>query len=415
MNMKLINRTYRLMLIWLLPVLIAGSIFSFFAINYIVYEEADEFLSYEMNRVIRYHKQYSDLPDLYIVTDIKEGLEYVVPTFRDTLILETGDNELVPYRELHFPLEHKGEHFTIVLRHLLIGKDDIIEGTMIISGGILLLTALTLLLFTNSISKTLWNPFYQTLDKLSDFNVRRPVPEFTRSGIEEFDTLNSSVRNLLQKISADFKRTKEFNENASHELQTLLAVIRMNTEALMNEDLIDIHKDKNVQAIYNATVKLSQVQKSLLLLSRIGNMEYHNQIQLDLAEIVRQSLDVFQEAIALRKIELRKNVEKCLVMIDTGLAEILVTNLLKNAVKHNIQNGYISITLDKEKLVVENSGLHYKGNPKMLFERFETGNSGNFGIGLAIVKQICELSRFTITYNITERKAHILKILFHQA
>lgn len=410
--MKLIKRTYKLALLWLIPVLVAGSIFCFYMISYIIYEETDEFLTYEMNRLVAYHNLYHDLPEFQNVANIMENIEYPVPVFKDTMLLETGDNEMVPYRELFFTIDHKGKKFTLVLRHLLVGKDDIFEGTLWIISGLMLLVVVTIILMVSQVSNKIWQPFYKTLKMLGVYKINDPVPTFPTSDIDEFNTLNKTVEGLLKKINNDYKRTKEFNGNASHELQTHLAVIRANSETLINKQENNSIVDPNLQTIYNETLKLSQVQKSLMLLSKIGNLEFNKVVSLNLAEVVKQSLLLFKEAIDIREITVTGQIKECLLSIDAGLAEILVNNLIKNAVKHNIQNGYLLVTLDATVLIIENSGLSYEGNPAILLERFHKGQNGNSGIGLAIVRQICELYHFDISYNIKENNIHIIRISF---
>lgn len=409
--MKLINKTYRIALIWLIPVMVVGSLFVFFMIRFVIYEETDEFLTYEMNRLVKYHAIHNDFPEYNNVSRILEGVRYYPPVFRDTMLLETGDNEMIPYRELYFTISHKSNDVTIVLRHLLVGNDDIFEGTLLIVLGLLLLIAVTFLLMINQVSGRIWKPFYQTLQKITSFKITEPIPTFTQTSIEEFKTLNTTVEGLLKKIVHDYKRTKEFNENASHELQTHLAVIRTSTEMLLNERMHDELSNGKLKAIYSATVKLSQAQRSLLLLSKIGNQEYSNVVTVNLANTTRQSLEFFSEALDLRGVTLQHEISDCTLRIDVGLAEILITNLMKNAVKHNVEGGFISIHLDQLQLNITNSGLPYEGNPDALLERFQKGSQGNLGIGLAIVKQICDLYHFEITYNI-DGNNHSMQITF---
>src|SRR5690554_3813028 len=119
MSMKLINRMYFYTAIWLIPFVVIGSLFSFFMIEYIAYEETDEFLQYEMGRLVEYHGRHNDFPDFTNVAALLEDISYKEPFYKDTLLLETGDNEMVPFRELWFSIDHNGRDFTIILRHLL--------------------------------------------------------------------------------------------------------------------------------------------------------------------------------------------------------------------------------------------------------------------------------------------------------
>lgn len=409
--MKLIKRTYIKTAFWLLPVMIVGSIFCFYMIEYISYEETDEFLTYEMQRLINYHQQYNDLPEFHQVAQILPDVKFEKPLFKDTLILEAGDNEMVPYRELYFTINHNGNNQTIVLRHLLLGRDDIAEGTLLIITGLMLLVAAFLYIIVNYMAGKIWNPFYQSLDKLVRFKINGPLPVFPQTDIDEFKSMNLTLDVLLKKIADDYRHNKEFSENISHELQTHLAVIRATAEKLINNPDLAPEID-GLQKIYTASSKLSQVQKSLFLLSKINNREFSNLVTVDLRYPLEQSLDVFDEAIILRKITVTRQLKPCQLTMDAGLAEILVNNLVKNAVKHNIHNGMIHIDLSQDSLLVENSGLPFEGDTQSLLERFAKGKNGNIGIGLAIIKQICDLYNFRISYIVSEKNTHQVRISF---
>jgi len=410
--MKLFRRTFVLLSYLILPLFIVGSAIIYFTFRYVIYEEADEFLTYEMERLVAYHKEHQDLPEYHRVAEIITGQRVEKPYFKDTMILEPSDNEMVPHRELVFSIQHKAEDFTIVLRHLIPGKDDLLEGTLLITAGVMLLIVAALVLMVGYLSGRIWKPFYQTVRLLSGHRIGQPPPAFPETDIEEFSSLNQTVAGLFRKMNGDYQRTRDFNANASHELQTHLALIRANAEQLLNQSPNDSSFPEKLRNIQNATIKLSGVQKSLLLLSRIGNQEFSNAVDLELSDYLRLSLELFREAMEIREIRLITRVEACPLRMDPGLAEILVTNLVKNAVKHNVEGGFIEVALSRRELVIANSGHPFEGDPSGLMERFVKGTHGNMGIGLAIVKQICDLHQMEITYTITEKTRHTLKISF---
>ncbi|SHK07632.1 Signal transduction histidine kinase [Tangfeifania diversioriginum] len=409
--MRLIKRTYIYTSLWMLPIILIGSIFSFLMIEYVSYEEIDEFLTYEMERLVEYHEENNDLPEFHQVARIIEDVKYEKPFFKDTLLLEPGDNEMVPYRELWFSINHNGRDFTLVIQHLMLGRDDIAQGALLIISGIVLLILLFAFLSVNRVTGKIWTPFYDTLHKITRFKISEPPPEFTNSDIDEFNALNSSLSELLKKIKKDYQHNKEFNENASHELQTHLAVIKSNAGKLLDNSGGDEKRTETASKIYSAATQLSQVQKSLLLLSKINNREFSDNIELNLEDLMKQVLELFAETITLRQIKLSANTKPSTVFMDKGLAEILINNLIKNAVKHNIENGYISINLSPQKLEIKNSGEPYAGNPEHLLQRFSKGKTGISGIGLAIVKEICDLYNFEIQYDI-KNSTHKITIHF---
>lgn len=409
--MKLVKRIYIQSVLWLLPISIVGGIFCFYMIKYISYEETDEFLTYEMERLVKYHDQNNDFPDFHKIERLSEVENTFHPFFKDTLILEPADQEMIPYRELHFSIQHDNKTFEVVLNHLLLGNDDIAEGAILIILALIVLLFGSITFIISLTSKRIWSPFYHTLKQLESFAIGVPINDFEKTDIYEFQKLNTIIEQLLSRIADDFQRTKEFNENASHEFQTQLAIIRSKLEIMLNElpENSDLHS--HLQKAYKATNHLSQVQKSLLLLSKIGNKEFSSNEKIDLKEVVLKSIDLFSEAIDMRQIKLSVSLESHWVIADRGLSEIMVNNLLKNSIKHNIENGFINIRLTNNELCIENSGTENSLPPEKLITRFAKGSQGNWGIGLAIVKQICDTYRFQLNYSI-KNQVHQISITF---
>ncbi|MCO6499868.1 MAG: HAMP domain-containing histidine kinase [Vicingus serpentipes] len=411
--MKLIKKTYLSSLKWLIPAILIGSGYCYWMIEYIEHEETDEFLTYEMERLIVYHDKHDDLPEYHKVADIISDVYYAQPVFKDTLMLESGDNEMVPYRELRFSIKHKEKDFTIVLRHLLLGHDDMLEGTLMIVTGLLLIFLFFVFLALRNITGKLWNPFYNTLNKLLHYNISEPVPELSETKIDEFEQLNTVLTTLLNKIYQDYRTNKEFNENISHELQTHLAVMRTTVEKILNNWEDKNANIKEVKSIYTSINKLSQIQRSLSLLNKIENGEFNNRLDINLKNIVDQSLKTYKEIIDLKHLKLNLSINNSNHTMDSGLAEIMVVNLIKNAVIHNTENGVIGIYLDKDKLIVKNTGTTFHEDPRQLMKRFSKGEDGDTGIGLAIVDQICKIYHFSLDYSITKEFIHTIFVSFH--
>ena len=149
-----------------------------------------------------------------------------------------------------------------------------------------------------------------------------------------------------------------------------------------------------------------------MLLSKIGNLEYNKTANINFKEIAEQALEKYNEAFQLREIKVMANINDCRLWMDAGLAEIMANNLLKNALKHNVDKGHLDIKLTAREFIVANSGTSFQGNPEQLFQRFNKGEGGNYGIGLSIVKQICDLHNFALSYKIEENSTHILKVSF---
>jgi len=398
----LISRTLRQIAFVLLPVSILAGVFINHVIKAIAYEETDEYLTYEMDRIKRYHDIHQALPGLHSVDEILPVVDFFEPFFKDTLFFEIGDDEWIPYRELYFTLEANGQRKGVVLRHLLLGKDDIARGSVYIVIGLLLLFSMTVLVVVNVSAERIWQPFFDTLSRLKEYNVKDTIPEFERTDIDEFNRLNTTLRQMLTKMSRDYSRTKEFNENAAHELQTYLSVIKTSNEELLN--ILDPDSPAMIQAqkAYTAASRLSHIQKSLVLLSKIGNAEFDDFKPVALDTVVRQIMGDFKEVMDLREIRQQVDLIPLKLSMDHGLAVIMVSNLIKNAVKHNIEGGYLRVELTKQHLRIDNSGKPYNGDPAHLLGRFTRGEEGSTGLGLAIVKQICEVHGFGIHYAVQQ-------------
>jgi signal transduction histidine kinase len=193
-----------------------------------------------------------------------------------------------------------------------------------------------------------------------------------------------------------------------------LAIIRSTTEKILNQTVNSLNASTidSLKSIYSSVNKLHQVQKSLMLLSKIDNLEYNRNINVNFKEVTEQVFEKYREAFELREIHVSSNLADCPLSVDLGLAEILANNLFKNALKHNIANGYVSVTLKAKTFTIENSGLPFTGDPEQFFQRFTKGEKGNYGIGLSIVKQICELYNYSISYTIADTSKHSITITF---
>lgn len=215
-------------------------------------------------------------------------------------------------------------------------------------------------------------------------------------------------------IAADFRNLKQFTENAAHELQTPMAIIQSKTELLLQNPHLGAQELRQVSAIYAAGNRMSRLNRSLLLLSRIENRQFQTDERIDFSVLVRKQVDWVGD-IAEGKgltidLDVQDNISK---LSHTMLAETLVSNLLKNAIRHNVADGQISIRLSAETLEVSNSGKPLQVAPETLFERFKKAEikSEGSGLGLAIIKQVCEVHRWDVRYLYQEKK-HTLRVNF---
>ena len=268
------------------------------------------------------------------------------------------------------------------------------------------------LLFLNRrLSKSVWKPFRETLDQLKTFSLNNQTKiEFSKTDVSEFDELNQSLTKLIEHNVSVYKTQKEFTENASHELQTPLAILKNKLDILLqNQDLTE-KQYQIAEEMNRALSRSSRINKNLLLLAKIDNKQFDSET-FHLNEVLNQSLEILQEHFEQKNISVNTEIsDNVKVNGNIGLTEVLINNLILNAIRHTSINGSILIRLSQSEFEVSNSGTD-KLNGDLLFKRFSRFSKDNngSGLGLAIVQEICKSQNWTIDYRF-ENNNHIFSV-----
>jgi signal transduction histidine kinase len=170
----------------------------------------------------------------------------------------------------------------------------------------------------------------------------------------------------------------------------------------------------HITAIHDAVQRLSSVNHSLVLLTKLENQEFNSKERINISILLENLLLSFQELLEMKSITLTKSIQPGIeIPLSYPLAEILLNNLLSNAIRHNLMDGKIDVSLEKGSLTIKNTGGKLSTNPDDLFKRFKKGNqsSSSTGLGLSIAKQICDLANMKIHYRF-EEGMHVLVVLF---
>ena len=416
--MKLFTKTSLYYLFFSIPVLIIAGLACYFIITSEVDENNNELL---LNRKIQIEKylQQNDSIALQMINQSGEAIVNSVNNdiqvqniFSDTLILDLEENELAPNRLLYSIIKTNHGNYSIRLWRSTLEFPELFTGIMSLLFIILVFFFFVFLLINWWISKTLWKPFYKTLERLQSFRVSgKEKPLLESSSIQEFKTLNNSVSKMMDKIISDFKSQKEFAENASHEMQTPLAIIKAKTDLLIQSEKLGEKEMDIIVSINNSIAKLSQIHKSLLLLTKIENRQFINKENVSLNKIIDDSLNMFEEHIQAKRISVTKIIEgQVSININADLCLILINNLLQNAIRHNKQNGMIEIVLNEKQLIISNSGQDLPLDDTKLFERFQKNSSSDesLGLGLAIAKEIADASSFLLQYKFESVQHHFI-------
>ncbi len=268
------------------------------------------------------------------------------------------------------------------------------------------------LLFLNRrLSKSVWKPFRETLDQLKTFSLNNQTKiEFSKTDVSEFDELNQSLTKLIEHNVSVYKTQKEFTENASHELQTPLAILKNKLDILLqNQDLTE-KQYQIAEEMNRALSRSSRINKNLLLLAKIDNKQFDSET-FHLDKVLNQSLEILQEHFEQKNISVKTKIsDDVKVNGNIGLTEVLINNLILNAIRHTSINGSILIRLSQSEFEVSNSGTG-KLNGDLLFKRFSRFSKDNngSGLGLAIVQEICKSQNWTIDYRF-ENNNHIFSV-----
>ena len=265
----------------------------------------------------------------------------------------------------------------------------------------------SMLLVMRFLTKRLWRPFDDTLFKMEQFNLDlSDVPQFTKSDIKEFERLNRSIEKLIRKDKDTYNSQKEFTQNASHELQTPIAVIQSKLDLLMQENLNE-NQIKLVSDMYNICNRLSRLNKNLLLLAKIENSQYYDTEKVNLNDFMQKRLPLYSDINTGGNILLDIKSDEVFISANIPLLESMVNNLVVNAIRHKSYYSDIVVTLDNHSLTVINDGEIVEPlDGGKLFRRFSNNSDVNMGngLGLSIVKAICDYHHWTVKYKFEEGK-----------
>ena len=277
----------------------------------------------------------------------------------------------------------------------------------------LFISLFILFLLNRYISSHIFSPFYDTLSKIKKWNIKKNDPlTFKKTNIDEFNLINITVQELTQQIKTDYKNLKEFTENVSHESQTPLSIISSKLELLMQGTNYNAKQQEYLQQIFQSTQRIYKLNQVLILMSRIENKQFLASDSINLQYTIQQKIDELEDFISAKQIIISPEFKtQTIKNINPILFDILLNNLMINAIKYNLeQDGIIIIRLDEHTLTIENTSDIGKIEKEFLFERFtKSSTSSSLGVGLSLIKKIIEAFNWQITYS-HKNNIHIFKI-----
>ncbi len=345
----------------------------------------------------------------------KSGEEIILNSFAIRTKFSKWNNEYVEYKIIEHSIDIEGKKFLYCSEINLLETEDLIESTGLMFICILVLFLVGSYLITRRLSRTLWKPFYATLNQIEAYEIdQNRIFNFEDVKIEEFERLNKALLNLEKKNTLIFNNQREFIENAAHELQTPLAIFQAKLNTLMQFKELTTEQFIVVESLSNSVNRLKRLNKNLLLLSKIGTEKQKDLEFINLNELIQLQLDFFKEQGESKGIEIdiRRN-ETCVVFTNPILLDVMISNLFSNAIKHNVQKGRVQIDINAKAITFANSGQFVRLPDEKLFQRFSkiSSNDNGSGLGLSIVYRVVSLSEWEVTYDFKEN-LHIFKIDF---
>ncbi len=418
--MKLLHKTTLYYVIISIPLVGLAAFLSYFVIKSEIKNGAEEVLYTDFQNAKKIIRSFNHPQNIILSSD---GLSKIILSnkpldktiLKDTTIFDPIEKETIEYSILKSNYTHKNQLYQIDIVKNNMEADELLEGLWSGFGILLLLLGVAFLLLNWIISKSIWKPFYKTIQQLESYDIKKHDNFHLESASTyEFNQLNATLNTMTRKIQDDFSQHKEFTENASHEMQTPLAVIKANLSLLMQSSNLSEGDMNSIEAIENTVKKLSALNRTLLLLTKIDNQQYAENKKIDLTVISKNILDHYAEIISAKELILEIDFqEKLEVTMNETLAEILVSNLIQNAIRHNVQGGKIRLKTSVNSLSISNSGDPLSIPESDLFVRFRKSEttSESMGLGLSLVKSVVDVYRYRITYEFSNN-LHTFKLTF---
>jgi signal transduction histidine kinase len=404
--MKLFTRYARINLLSTLLIFGLASAAFFFSLQYVLIEDVDDDLEIEQHEIELSVARNSRLPEVLPVKDQQISYRPVAAgaekrKFSTIYLKDEEDDDNDRWRQLVFHVRVNEQWYEATVLKSLEATYAITRSILIIAGCTILLMLIVTLLINRLVFRRLWKPFYHTVETLKNFKLgQHQTIGFAASDVDEFHLLNATLEQSINKAEQDYQLLKEFTENASHEMQTPMAIIRSKLDLLVQDEQLSRLQSEAVQSANDAIQRMARLNQSLLLLSKIENHQFNQIIPVDIKARVEDKIAQFQELWQNKEITTSVTATAVTLPMNSELADILLNNLFSNAVRHTPAGGQLLVNLDTTQLVLRNTAAGGGLDESRLFNRFYKGgqSSDQHGLGLSIVKQICDVSGFRITY-----------------
>lgn len=408
--MKLLNYTSSYFAAVLLVLISVWAVVFYFEMLDEIYDSLDDGLE---NRKILMIQKAQENPQILMQPNFGEGsyqMEKIdsraarkfKDSYRDTLMYMQNEKDYEPVRLLETVFRQGDDYYKMKLVTSMVEEDDLVRNLLYSLFFLYLGLMASILVINNLVLRKIWKPFYKLIAQLKNFSIEKNEKvHFQKTKIEEFSLLNQSMDKMLQKSKTSYENQKQFIENVAHELQTPLAISINQLELLIEKNDFDAAQIETMAGILNNLERLTRFNKSLLLLSKIENKQYHDQTTVIINDLIKKILSDFEDLAAHHGISFQlQETASIHINMNNSLAVILFTNLIKNALLHGEKNTIVEIEIEKTQVRIKNRGKGKTLEENKLFQRFhkQSANQNSTGLGLAICKAIADKYNFRLSH-----------------
>ena len=409
MNLKatrLLTKTTFIYLIFILVAFFLTAIFIIKSTNNFFDEDSEVYFKRREKRLVSYieesHKDLSKVHDLVRVDSSTNIIAEHYPQFKDTTMVASQMDDPMLFRSKTILVDTSKGRFVYTMYKNINDFDKFRHGILRTIMNTFIVLALMLTLFSLFLSGFLFRPFHPLLVLMSRYkmgdNIKLPK---IKSSASEFIKMQVLVQNMRCRIEGDYKKLKEYTENMAHEMQTPLAIIRSKTEVFISDEELMSRYASTVKVIYDEATHLSNLGSTLSMLTKIENGEYNRIEVLNTYSIITRHIETVKEMFDLKKLKLEVDLDKKHTLsLDPVLFDVILKNLLKNALRYSSANHLVRIETSNGNLTISNYGEPLTFDSSKIFNRFirSQDEKSSLGLGLALVKQICDLNQLKIAY-----------------
>ena len=416
--MKLINYISRRYVIYAIFILLIAIPVFYFSLQYLMLKSLDENMDHQKTWIEKQLKTTN--PDNFIsfensIVVRPSHTSKIFDSLYSKPVFIPDDHETVMHRILISNTVVNGKPYEIRIQKSMIEDEDLLNSILLLQLGLVIALLAGLMIINLQLSKKLWKPFNDIVHKLNAYRVdSNDDYQFMSTHIEEFKNLGNSIKELTKRNQKLYKTQKECTENASHELQTPIAVMQGKVELLMQTTPITQEQAELIEEISLAGSKMQRLNRTLLLLTKIENNQFPNTEKLLLNARVQKLLDQYEEPAQQKNLQweilLNNEIE---ITANPILIDILIGNILSNAIRHSESGHLISVKTLPQSLIIANPG-EKELNEKDLFQRFkkQSENTNSIGLGLEMSQKICDLYHYSIQYHF-DKGQHIFTLIFN--